>query len=177
MTTEKKYTLYKHTTPDGKIYIGSTSQKPRERWRGGSGYSTNKRFFRAIQKYGWGNIKHDIIADDLTEREAQIAEIVFIHIYESDSPKKGYNKSVSGVGFMGCHHTEDAKKKMRTNRRKIKPSAVYVTRLDRGRRKVYNSVSEAAAENGVDVSNISKACYGKRKTAGGYRWERGDGKC
>ena len=45
------YTVYKHTSPHGKVYIGITSQSPIRRWRkDGSGYKShidfqkNKRF-------------------------------------------------------------------------------------------------------------------------------------
>ena len=52
------YTVYKHTSPSGKVYIGVTSLRPKERWSGGAGYVKNKHFYRAIKKYGWENIKH-----------------------------------------------------------------------------------------------------------------------
>ena len=37
---EKKYKIYKHTSPSGKVYIGQTSQdNPVQRWKnGGKGY-------------------------------------------------------------------------------------------------------------------------------------------
>ena len=34
----KNYTVYKHISPNGKIYIGITSKEPIKRWNGGSGY-------------------------------------------------------------------------------------------------------------------------------------------
>lgn len=30
------YTVYKHTTPSGKVYIGITGQKPERRWQNGN---------------------------------------------------------------------------------------------------------------------------------------------
>lgn len=36
------YTVYKHTFPNGKIYIGITKQAPSKRWRNGTGYSGQK---------------------------------------------------------------------------------------------------------------------------------------
>lgn len=38
------YTLYKHTAPSGKVYIGITSQNVMKRWQNGSGYSQNVYF-------------------------------------------------------------------------------------------------------------------------------------
>ena len=54
---EKKiYTVYKHITPSGKVYIGITSIKPDKRWNRGKGYKDNIYFSNAINKYGWDNI-------------------------------------------------------------------------------------------------------------------------
>ena len=56
------YSVYKHTTPDELVYIGATVQKPKARWGvNGSNYKTNTRFYQAIQKYGWDNIKHEVV--------------------------------------------------------------------------------------------------------------------
>lgn len=35
MKTESKWSLYRHITPSGKVYIGITSQKPEYRWNNG----------------------------------------------------------------------------------------------------------------------------------------------
>lgn len=50
MDKSKKFIVYKHTSPNGKIYIGITSQVPNHRWRNGNGYKTNPYFTRAIKK-------------------------------------------------------------------------------------------------------------------------------
>lgn len=34
----KSYTVYKHTSPSGKVYIGITCRKPEYRWNHGKGY-------------------------------------------------------------------------------------------------------------------------------------------
>ena len=69
------YTVYKHTTPSGKIYIGITSNDPKYRWKNGYGYMNNKYFFNAIKKYGWNNISHEILFTGLSEEEAYSKEI------------------------------------------------------------------------------------------------------
>lgn len=46
------YIVYKHTTPNYKVYIGITSYKNvNQRWRDGEGYKQNKHFYSAIKKY------------------------------------------------------------------------------------------------------------------------------
>ena len=60
------YTVYKHTAPNGKVYIGITSHSIEGRWRkDGSGYKLNNHFWNAIQKYGWNNFKHEILFENL----------------------------------------------------------------------------------------------------------------
>ena len=65
------YKVYKHTCPNGKVYIGITRLNPLDRWGGGFGYQTQVYFWRAIVKYGWINIKHDVPYDNLSEEEAK----------------------------------------------------------------------------------------------------------
>ena len=90
------YTVYKHISPSNKIYIGITSQKPKDRWENGNGYKSNKYFYRAILLYGWDNFKHEIIAEGLTKEEAEKMEIQLIAFYDSTNEEKGYNLRKGG---------------------------------------------------------------------------------
>lgn len=92
----KTYTVYKHTTPNNKVYIGITSQNPIKRWKGGDGYRNNKHFYRAILKYGWDNINHEILFSDLEKREALEKEVELIDFYKANNPKFGYNQTKGG---------------------------------------------------------------------------------
>lgn len=92
----KKYSVYIHTTPSNKVYIGITSQKVERRWRKGVGYISTKHFWRAIQKYGWDNIKHEVLYTGLSEEEAKVIEMNLISQYESRNPIKGYNITEGG---------------------------------------------------------------------------------
>lgn len=90
------YTLYKHTTPSNKVYIGITSQTVERRWRKGVGYAKNIHFRRAIELYGWDNIRHEILAEGLCENEAKEKEKQLIKEYNSTDPKYGYNITKGG---------------------------------------------------------------------------------
>lgn len=54
---KNSYCVYCHTFPNGKRYVGISSDCEK-RWRNGKGYETQPKMNRAIQKYGWENIKH-----------------------------------------------------------------------------------------------------------------------
>ena len=92
------YCVYKHTFPNGKVYIGITSQAPNRRWRNGTGYCIKDKgkyrqemVAKAVIKYGWDNILHEIIFDGLSKEEAEQKEIDLIAKHKSDNKKYGYN--------------------------------------------------------------------------------------
>lgn len=78
---EKTWSLYRHTFPDGKVYIGITGGDPLARWNNGNGYMNTKKMSEAIVRYGWDNIKHEILMTGLTEKEARDAERTTIKTY------------------------------------------------------------------------------------------------
>lgn len=89
------YILYKHTFPNGKVYYGITKQGAEKRWRSGKGYDENQVVRKAIDKYGWDNIKHEVIMDGLTCEEAQEEEIKAI---ASEGIENTYNCTLGGGG-------------------------------------------------------------------------------
>lgn len=93
---QNKYSVYIHIFPNGKVYIGITSQKPKERWRNGKGYYGSTRICNAIQKYGWKNTKHKILYEYLTKEEAENKEKELIQQYKSYDEKYGYNLELGG---------------------------------------------------------------------------------
>lgn len=107
----KNYLVYRHTAPNGKVYIGMTGCSAVKRWNAGNGYKRNKHFNSAIQKYGWDNIKHEVINRGMTREEAQEQEIRLIAEHDSTNPDNGYNKTYGGDC---CVYTEETKKKIST---------------------------------------------------------------
>lgn len=123
------FSVYKHTCPNGKVYIGITGQNPLRRWRNnGEGYRHKQvLFYRAILKYGFANIKHEILFAGLTKEEAEAKEIELIAEYKSNNPKYGYNATNGGLcsgtitdeqkeklrrANLGKEHTEETRRKI-----------------------------------------------------------------
>lgn len=107
------YTVYKHTTPSGKVYIGITKQNPEKRWQNGNGYKENEHFYRAILKYGWDNIEHEIVENGLTKQQACDLEIELIAKYDATDPRNGYNNSTGGeCGSLGVHPSAETRLKI-----------------------------------------------------------------
>lgn len=111
---QQKYCLYCHLFPNGKRYIGITGQNPKDRWANGLGYSKCNQpiMYNAIQKYGWDNIQHLIIFDNLNEEDALKLEVEFIAKYRSNDIRYGYNRTAGGAGTNGMHHTNATKAKI-----------------------------------------------------------------
>lgn len=105
MNEIKEYCVYKHTAPNGKVYIGQTCQKPEQRWKNGNGYSNNEYFTRAIKKYGWENFNHEILYSGLTRDESDKLEIELILKYNSTDKNFGFNIENGGYG-KGKHSLE-----------------------------------------------------------------------
>lgn len=104
------YIVYKHTTPNGKVYIGVTCRDPKVRWANGGGYKNNPHFWSAIQKYGWNNIKHEILIEGLSKEEADLKEKELIAFYDSTNREKGYNNSLGGT--IAPLHSDETKRKI-----------------------------------------------------------------
>lgn len=113
-TNDKKYCVYMHISPSDKKYIGITSMFPPEnRWKNGRGYKHNEYFIRAINKYGWENFQHIIIADNLTEDEAMKMESSLILEYKTMDLNYGYN--LTSGGEIGKNYSAEIKDKMSKN--------------------------------------------------------------
>jgi hypothetical protein len=180
------------------VYIGITSQNPRIRWKCGTGYKHSSHFYSAIQKYGWENIRHEILFDDLTKDEAEQKDIELICQYKSNDRRFGYNIADGGLSHK---QTEETKQKISEKKKNI--SAETRARLSaalKGKRKpkelcelwskqrkgkqtvkvlcvetgiVYLSIKEAGKAVGVHPSNISRSCRCKKgyENSKGLHWK------
>jgi group I intron endonuclease len=107
---ERNYKLYVHIAPNGKKYYGITKQKIELRWRkGGKGYYQNQYFTNAINKYGWDNIEHIVLQEELDEEEAKKLEQYMIQWYDTANRNYGYNISLGGDV---SNHSEETKQKI-----------------------------------------------------------------
>ena len=115
------YSVYKHTFPNNKVYIGITCQKPIRRWRkDGSGYGKTRNkhgheqplIWRAIQKYGWENVQHEILNEVELKEEAEKLERYYItEVYHSNNKEYGYNIE-NGGNYVG-KLADETKEKLR----------------------------------------------------------------
>ena len=166
------WSVYIHTAPNGKVYVGTTSMMPRKRWLYGHGYADNKDFFADIKKYGWKNITHKIVAEQLTEEQAYVLEQKLISEHQSNNPEYGYNKAGGGFGTTGFFPSDESRKRMSDSHKGNQNHCVVTFQLNKNGDIVarYSSVKEASEITGVNYKSIVNCCSGVTKQAGGYYW-------
>jgi len=119
MENKQNYILYMHIFPNNKKYIGITKRKVEERWINGNGYKKQKIVYNAIKKYGWENIKHIIILNNLSFKNACKKEIEYIQKYNTTNIEFGYNNSIGGEkSALGFKHSEEEKQKIKEHNAK-----------------------------------------------------------
>lgn len=96
----RTYIIYRHISPSGKVYIGQTCTTVNKRWLlNGNGYKRQPYFWKAIQKYGWDTIIHEILLEGISKSEADYAEKYLIKWYKLHN--MSYNCTEGGDGTCG----------------------------------------------------------------------------
>lgn len=116
---QENYKVYMHVFPNGKKYIGVTKRALKDRFENGNGYRIPP-MKNAIKKYGWENVEHKLLFDNLSKEEAYKKEIELIELYKTTNINFGYNNSKGGVGSNGCIPSVSTRRKM-SMARKGKP--------------------------------------------------------
>ena len=165
------YTVYKHTSPNNKVYIGITGRDVKLRWGNGGGYAGNPIFSKAIKKYGWGNITHEILFEGLSKEEAEQKEIEIISKYKSNDGIHGYN--VANGGSCTGKYSDEMRRKAseRSKGRKQSPETI-AKRITRGEQHYLfgkHLSAEAkekmsASKTGVHMEDETKAKISKTMT-------------
>lgn len=176
------FCVYRHTSPDGKVYIGATSKKPTARWANGQGYTDNPAFYSAICNFGWNSFTHEILLSDVSREEAYAAERYLISLHHATDSAHGYNRHPGGSGAnVGIQCSESSRKK-RSEKMKGRFKGNYLYGKSPRARTIcqyalngdfirkWSSTTEAQAKLGIRYTSIVKCCTGCYKTAGGFIW-------
>lgn len=92
------YTIYMHKFPNEKVYIGITRREVQVRWGvNGYHYRNNEVMWNDILKYGWNNIEHVILEENVPLEEISQKERDYIKKFDSTNKEKGYNKQLGGL--------------------------------------------------------------------------------
>ena len=174
-----------HNTINGKIYVGYTSMKFKDRWyshcSSASDLQDTRRFIRAIRKYGSSAFVYEILNSVYLLEEAKRLETLWICTLRSYDHEVGYNMTYGGEGIVGYRHSEETKRtisasSVKSNSSRIGKSAVEIFGEDRARNmalrckegtKLYfSSLSdEQKTENSRKISEAIKKSWDTRREA------------
>lgn len=172
------YCVYKHTSPSGKVYIG-IAKDVKHRWRGdGRGYKGSTRFWYAIQKYGWDNFKHEILAEKLSKEDACSMEIDLIEKCQSMNPAYGYNLTTGGENFTFSPESieklrlsqmgHDVPDHVKDTLRKCK--SIPIVCLETG--EIYENALVAAEDTNLCYTSIRKNVRGLQSKCGDFHFAK-----
>ncbi len=145
------YKVYYHKVPSeisgysyDKYYIGISCRKNLvDRWgKNGNGYK-NQYFYKAIKKYGWENIEHKILLENLNAETAKNLEVLLINELHSGIKDKGYNITTGGDGVKSSDQ--------------IRCHPVYCKELNM----MFRTSEIASVYTEDKATNISKKCQNK----------------
>lgn len=124
--------IYKYTAPNGKVYIGQTTNElyRRRMWFGTGRYTGGKsKIDRARRKYGAVNFTYEILfkrkytSVEIATQELNRLESYYIGLY--DSYRKGYNSTLGGDSSRGYVPTEETRRKQSVATKGRKKSADF----------------------------------------------------
>lgn len=157
------YSVYKHTFPNGKVYIGITSCRPEARWDNGNGYLDKRKgkydqplMAKAILEFGWDNIRHEILYEGLDVDSARQIEIELIAKHQSNNKDFGYNATKGGEVV-----SEETKKKL-SKSKTGKKNPNYGKHLSEEYRKKISESKMGSSHSEETKRKIRESCKNKK---------------
>ena len=152
--------IYRYISPSNKSYIGQTINSLQQRAKNGHNYKNSTYFYNAIQKYGFENFSWEILGEFPIEILSK-KEIYYIQLYNTMVPN-GYNL-----------RTEEQNLNYTNNNTKTK-RCINKYDLQGNFIKQFDSIKDAAYDNGVKPEAISRCCRGITKRSGDYIYQYAD---
>lgn len=172
--------VYKHIFPNGAVYIGRTDMEPEDRFMDGWGYRNMPAVFSVILQYGWKNVKHEILHDNLTKEESKELEKkeiirsfeneeVILNIHHVPAQYRAHKSTKDGAqydlitGHRIGHYKEHIIPLVE------KPNCIHqcpinVYDIEGNYITTYPSIKITAQELGVNAGNVASCCKGVRST-------------
>lgn len=147
--------IYKATFPNGKVYIGQTTQTLENRKyqhrRDAIDLNRKSPFFFAIRKYGWENVKWEIVEEgEFTAEELDDKEIYYISFYHSCVKDENCN----GYNVLKGRHNDDS---LRVRLKDMKPILDKIIQMNKDGIKE----KEIAKEVNLDIDTVKGILKGR----------------
>lgn len=173
----KTASLYKLTSPSGKVYIG-ISIDVKKRWgehKSAANCGVQGALYNAIRKYGWDKFVCEVV-EEASFEEIKFKEIETIRLLNTLAPN-GYNLTLGGDGTLGCFKSEEVRRKIAAPQRGRKFTEEHRAKLSaalKGRKlpeEVKRKIGDASAkvvrtpEWCAKISKSKKGVTPKRKVS------------
>lgn len=145
---------------NNKVYVGQTTTSMKQRWNhhitsAKNNFEPSMVLYKAMRKHGVANFYVELLEDNIVGTDSlNEREKYWINYYDSLVPN-GYNVREGGED---CGRREVYKIDSITNDIVAK----------------YDSLNQAAEENNIDPSNLSKVCRGIECSCKGFKWSYTD---
>lgn len=146
------YTLYMHKFPNNKLYVGITCRPVEVRWQN----KYNKYFSNAVHKYGWENIEHIILADNLSKEWACKLEQDLIWRYKLNNRDFGYNITGGGDGRFNNPLSPESIEKMRKTKTGCKLSEEHKRKISEANKGKHHRTMTDAEKEHLRQINLGK---------------------
>lgn len=157
--------MYVHINKiNDKIYVGRTKRNPEDRYGTNgtcylrqdkySGKYLQPLFANAINKYGWDNFEHEVVASNLTEEESRNFEKLLINILHLNDKEFGYNMTDGGEDLTNFWSEE--RKKNHSDSRKISVRCIELNQS-------FDTLSQAVKTTRISSEEIQKCCWSREK--------------
>jgi group I intron endonuclease len=168
---ESPFVIYKITSPSGRVYIGQTIQYEVRKARYSKGGCKKQPAIKAaISKYGWENMKIEIIHRCEKRSGLNDKEIELIKFY--DSYENGYNCTKGGDAYDKAR--KNAKRKIRKKDRhaRYKHTIFIFTRWRESLQIFVGTMYNFIHKYDLDRSSVSQVINGKYSQTEGWRFLR-----
>jgi group I intron endonuclease len=104
--------IYLLSFPNGKHYVGRTKNTLEQRLaehKASAKKGKQHQLYYAINKYGWENIKVEVLYEAINEEELILRELYYIQQHNSveEGYNMTYNTEIGGDNWKGRKHTEE----------------------------------------------------------------------
>ena len=155
------YSIYVHTTPEGKKYVGCTGREPIKRFgSNGSGYRCNKKFYNDILLFGWNNINHQVLETVKDKKIAIEREKYYTLLWRTNEPEFGYNIYVGNIP-----NEETKNKHYEKMKCGIHNKPIMIENIKTGEIHKFDSREKCAKFFGISVGPLRKFITGVRPSA------------
>ena len=108
----KTYIIYKYVSPQGKHYIGKTSNEVRRKLAHKYGYNScpNSILYQDMYIFGYDSFTYSVIVANVPHWAADSFEKYWINYYNAYT--QGYNQTLGGIGSSGYKHSTTTEAKI-----------------------------------------------------------------